>query len=268
MIESTDGAAISARIAPQPKTAPLVNGGGLKALPTRPRLGDEVTKYLRDALWSGLFATGTRMNLEELAAQLGVSTMPVREALQTLATEGLVESHPRRGFWVAPLRGNDVFDVFRVHAYVAGLLAEEAARSISSDDVELLRATDRKMQALATSKKRGPQVSRDFEGLNYAFHRRINHASDSPRLRWFLRACERNVPRHFYGAIPGYLETAVADHPGIIEALARRDAPGARLAMEQHVARVGGRIFENLARNAELGATRKPAGSIGLAKLR
>lgn len=269
MIEPTDenGSEVTARES-RPRARPTANGGPLKPLPIRPRLGDEVTKYLRDALWSGLFATGTRMNLEELAIQLGVSTMPVREALQTLATEGLLESHPRRGFWVAPLRGNDVSDVFRVHAFVAGLLAEEAARSISDADLEHLGAIDDKMQTLASSRKRGPQGSREFEELNYAFHRLINHASDSPRLRWFLRACERNVPRRFYGAIPGYLETAVADHPGIIEALERRDTAEARLSMEQHVARVGARILDNLARSAELGAMRKPDGPPGLAKLR
>ncbi len=239
----------------------------VKTLPARPRLGDEVTKYLRDALWSGVFATGTRMNLEELAGQLGVSTMPVREAFQALATEGLLESRPRRGFWVAPLRGNDINDVFRIHAYVAGLLAEEAAKSITPERLEELRSTDQRMRALASRKTRGPRVTQEFEDLNYLFHRIINTASDSPRLRWFLRACERNVPRHFYGTIPGYIETAVTDHPGIIQALEQRDASRAREEMEQHVARVGTRILENLARSAEVGAQRAPW-HVGLAKLR
>ena len=70
------------------------------SLDGRPKLGREVTRILRDAIMSGKFSPGQRMMVDELARQLGVSTMPIREALVTLAGEGLVDELARRGFQV------------------------------------------------------------------------------------------------------------------------------------------------------------------------
>ena len=79
----------------------------------RKKLGEETTRYLRDALLSGQYATGDRMAVHQLAESLGVSTMPVREALVTLANEGLLEVIPRRGFRVATMGLRDIEDAFK-----------------------------------------------------------------------------------------------------------------------------------------------------------
>src|ERR1700676_4792896 len=105
----------------------------------RKKLGEETTRYLRDALLSGQYTTGERMAVHQLAESLGVSTMPVREALVTLANEGLLEVIPRRGFRVATLGLRDVEDAFRVQAFVAGLLIEEAAPIIPPATIADLR---------------------------------------------------------------------------------------------------------------------------------
>jgi DNA-binding GntR family transcriptional regulator len=92
----------------------------------RRNLGEEVTRYMRNALLSGRYRAGAKMAVNPLAQTFKTSSMPVREALLTLAGEELLEANPRRGVQVARTSVRDVQDVFVVHAFVAGLLAEEA----------------------------------------------------------------------------------------------------------------------------------------------
>jgi DNA-binding GntR family transcriptional regulator len=211
----------------------------------RPKLGEECARHLRDLLMSGTYRAGGRLVVEELAQQLGVSAMPVREALIALANEGLVEVLPRRGFRVARIERRDVDDVFRVHSFVAGLLVEAAAAEISDDDVERLRGTQRDIERAAADGAAPDRAAR-IEQLNFRFHRAVNHVPDAGRLRWFLRAATRYVPRHFYESIPGWIDATVQDHPPIIEALADRDAARARRLMEAHVRSAGRMVVAHL----------------------
>jgi DNA-binding GntR family transcriptional regulator len=212
----------------------------------RKKLGEETTRYLRDALLSGQYATGERMAVHQLADSLGVSTMPVREALVTLANEGLLEVIPRRGFRVAPMVVRDLEDAFRVHAFVAGLLIEEAAPIIPATTVaELRRIQDSIMETFGSGLE-GIQLARRVEELNFKFHRTINHVPDAKRLRWFLRASTRYVPRRFYETVPGWTEATRDRHSAIIDALEARDARTARRLMELHMLEAGRLVREHL----------------------
>lgn len=201
----------------------------------RDNLGAEVARYLRDSLMSGRYAPGERLRVEDLASEMGVSTMPIREALLTLANEGLLVGKPRRGFRVAELQLQDAEDVYSVHAYLAGRLAERAATKVTDETISELRELQEQLEQAAADSAPTAVV----EQLNYEFHRRINRCSESPRLEWFLRAAARYIPRHFYEDIPEWTQTSVADHPAIINALERHDGAKARKLMEQHVEKAG-----------------------------
>jgi DNA-binding GntR family transcriptional regulator len=215
----------------------------------RKKLGEETTRYLRDALLSGQYATGERMAVHQLAESLGVSTMPVREALVTLANEGLLEVIPRRGFRVATMGSRDVEDAFRVHAHVAGLLIEEAAPIIPAATIAELRRIQDAILESFTEPRDDRQLARRVEELNFKFHRTINHVPDAKRLRWFLRAATRYVPRRFYETIPGWTEATRDRHGSIIDALEARDASEARRLMELHVIEAGRLVREHLDTN-------------------
>jgi len=212
----------------------------------RKKLGEETTQYLRDALLSGQYATGDRMGVHQLAESLGVSTMPVREALLTLASEGLLEVSPRRGFRVAKLGLREVEDAFRVHAFVAGLLIAEAAPIISVATIADLRRIQALIVASFGHSTDELQLARRVEELNFRFHRTINHVPDAKRLRWFLRAATRYVPRRFYETIPAWNEATRDRHGAIIDALEARDASEARKLMEAHVIEAGALVREYL----------------------
>jgi DNA-binding GntR family transcriptional regulator len=211
----------------------------------RKKLGEETTRYLRDALLSGQYATGERMAVHQLAEWLGVSTMPVREALVTLANEGLLEVIPRRGFRVATLGLRDVEDAFRVHAFVAGLLIEEAAPIIPAATIAELRRIQESILETFAESLDDRQLAHRVEELNFKFHRTINHVPNAKRLRWFLRAATRYVPRRFYETIPGWNEATRDRHSAIIDALEARDAGEARRLMEQHVIEAGRLVREH-----------------------
>jgi DNA-binding GntR family transcriptional regulator len=214
------------------------------ALAPRLKLGDEVTRHLRDAIMSGEYAAGQRIRVEELASRLDVSTMPAREALTALAIEGLLESLPRRGYRVVKLTRQEIEDVFLVHAFVAGVLAERAARVMTPETVAKMRSMHVSVQHVAKLRISLSSRAARIEEVNFEFHRLVNRVPDSPRLRWFLRAATRYVPRHYYQSIPTWTDATVADHPAIIDALERHDAKLARRLMEQHITRAGQLVVE------------------------
>jgi DNA-binding GntR family transcriptional regulator len=233
------------------------------SLGDRPKLGEEATRYLRDALMSGAFRPGDRMGVEDLARRMGVSAMPVREALVTLANEGLLEVLPRRGFRVARISRSDIRDVFRVHAFVAGLLAEAAAPLVDERVLGELREIESELERLSRETAASDARSTLVEELNFRFHRTINQLPDAARLRWFLRAATRYVPRHFYESIPGWLDTTVTDHPRILEALEQRDGARARQLVEHHVRSAGELILSHLDQRGMWADETAPDGAVG-----
>ncbi|MEI7717688.1 MAG: GntR family transcriptional regulator, partial [Mycobacterium sp.] len=104
----------------------------------RPQLSDDVARLIRARIFDGTYAAGAYIRLELLAAELGISVTPVREALFALRAEGLIDQQPRRGFRVLPVTGRDVTDVANVQAHVGGELAARAAVRITDEQVHEL----------------------------------------------------------------------------------------------------------------------------------
>ena len=84
--------------------------------------------------------------------------------------------------------------------------------------------------------------------LNFEFHRTVNRIPDADRLRWFLRAATRYIPRRFYNDIPGWLDATVAEHPALLDALERHDPAAAQALTVAHVSRAGELVVAHLAK--------------------
>ena len=124
---------------------------------------------LRAMIFSGELQAGQPMRQEEIARQLGVSRLPVREALNRLATEGLVELKPRRGYFVTSLNSDEIEDIFDMRAMLesrAGLLATERR---SKADADALDAVVRALDAALES----PIRFELWAELNLRFHTRL-----------------------------------------------------------------------------------------------
>ena len=85
-----------------------------------PSLKDSAADYLREQILTGQLTPGTKIDQDEISAALGISRLPVREALIQLANEGLVDAVPRRGAFVASLERADIVDHYRVSSGLVG----------------------------------------------------------------------------------------------------------------------------------------------------
>ncbi|MBV9089583.1 MAG: GntR family transcriptional regulator [Mycobacteriaceae bacterium] len=195
----------------------------------RPQLSDDVARYVRQRIFEGTYGAGEYVRLEQVAAELGISVTPVREALLQLRAEGLLVQQPRRGFMVLPVTGRDIADVSDVQAHIGGELAARAATRITEEQLRKLTAIQ---AALEDAYGRD-----DHDGavrLNHEFHRAINVAADSPKLSQMMSQITRYAPESVFPTVAGWPAQSVKDHRRVLAALAQRDARRARSAMSEH----------------------------------
>src|SRR5579862_5634135 len=105
----------------------------------RRRAVDDVHQAIREAILDRRFPPQMRLNVEELASQLGVSLTPVRSAIQLLAAEGLVDVHSRSGTFVATLTRRDLEEIFDIRCALECLAAETALQHITEKEIERAR---------------------------------------------------------------------------------------------------------------------------------
>jgi DNA-binding GntR family transcriptional regulator len=197
----------------------------------RPHLSDEVARLIRTRIFDGIYAAGSYVRLDQLAAELGISVTPVREALFALRAEGLIVQQPHRGFVVLPVTGRDVTDVANVQAHVGGELAARAAINITDGQLRELK----QIQAELEEAYAGNDNARTVR-LNHEFHRAINVAADSPKLAQLMSQITRYAPESVFPAIEGWPEQSIKDHRRILSALKKHDDGLARAAMSEHLA--------------------------------
>lgn len=156
---------------------------------------------------------GNFIRLDEVAAELGVSVTPVREALLTLRGEGMVTLAPHRGYVVAPLDRVDVADLFWLQGEIAVKLALRVAEVITAEDLAELAWWNQQLRA-AVAAGDGAAVS-DAE---FGFHRFHNHLANSSKLAWFLLSATRYTPERLYANDPGWGSVATDSHDALIAA--------------------------------------------------
>lgn len=205
------------------------------------QLSEQVARHVREAIMVGELRASAYVRVEHLAARLGVSATPVREALMILQSEGTVVWEPRRGFRVVPLTRGDVEDLFAVQAHIAGELAARAAGVLPAGEVERLRGVQRDLEAAARTGD-----AANVDRLNHDIHRTINKAAGGHRLTSMLAMTVRYVPLEHFGRVEGWADASAHDHDAILAALAETDAEGARRAMADHIAHIGRLLLAHL----------------------
>lgn len=195
----------------------------------RPQLSDDVARYVRRRIFNGVFPAGEYLRLDQLAAEVGISVTPVREALLNLRAEGLLEQHPRRGFMVLEVTARDMADVAAVQAFIGGELAARAAERITPEQLDTLRAIQDELERTYEQ----PDLERTVR-LNHEFHRTINVAADSPKLTQFMSGITRYAPESVFPTLQGWPEQSTKDHRSVLTALERHDPELARAAMAEH----------------------------------
>jgi DNA-binding GntR family transcriptional regulator len=197
----------------------------------RPQLSEDVARYVRKRIFDGTYSAGEYVRLDQLAAELGISVTPVREALFELRAEGLLAQQPRRGFVVLPVTGRDLADVANLQAHVGGELAARAADNIDDDQLRELKD----IQAELEEAYAGNDIERTVR-LNHDFHRAINVAAGSPKLAQMMSQITRYAPESVFPVIAGWPAQSIKDHRRVLSALAKHDGELARKTMSDHLA--------------------------------
>ena len=206
-------------------------------LPAEPRVTHRtkqefVYRTLRRAILRCELLPGERLVIEDLAARLDVSSIPVREALQLLQSEGLVDAVPHAGATVAPLSRESIIDVFTILEGLQIVAARLAAERATPDDhaqlVALLQAMD---LAAATQRE-------EWCELNARFHVTIARATRLPMLQQMTeQAFDRwdRTRRFFFSDVLAIrVPQAQSEHHAIVDALRGRDAEALTVLMREH----------------------------------
>jgi DNA-binding GntR family transcriptional regulator len=208
-------------------------------------LADAAAEKLRGLIGDGTLAPGERLTEAELSASLGISRIPVREALRALAAEGIVTIEPHKGAVVTPVTPEEVDEVFPVLAALEGAAGELAATRMGEAEREELAALHQAMLAAHRAGRR-----KQFLAHNEAIHDRIVAAAANPTLASLHRALSLRLKRIRYVAQveERSWDRSVAEHAAMMEALSRRDGPALGAALREHLASKRAAVREAVAR--------------------
>ena len=220
---------------------------------TRPQLSEDVARFVRKRIFDGAYSAGEYVRLDQLAAELGISVTPVREALFELRAEGLLAQQPRRGFVVLPVTGRDLADVANVQAHVGGELAARAAIRIGDDQLRELREIQTQLEN-AYARGDDERAVR----LNHDFHRAINVAADSPKLAQLMSQVTRYAPESVFPSIAGWPDQSIRDHRRVLAALEKHDDELARKAMSEHLAAGAAPLIDHLIERGVIDGASRP----------
>jgi DNA-binding GntR family transcriptional regulator len=217
----------------------------VRTLPVdKTRLLTSVYDALKERIMDQVEPPGARLNIDALAAELGVSPTPVREALTRLTAERLVTSEPYKGFRVTPLLSPEqVVDLMHVRRLIETDAARLAAPRIRTPDIlSLERIISDSNRIDASSWSHG---YKHFSQLDESFHETLLAMADNPFLITAFKSLHVHLELgRFYVVfqMTDHHETCV-EHESILRALGARDAEGAAAAVEEHLHNTELRIF-------------------------
>lgn len=218
---------------------------------------------LREMLLRGDFRPGERISELPLAARLGVSRTPVRLALERLALEGMLDPAAGGGFSVRTYTLVEIWDAIELRSLLEGTAARLAAERLTHPrELDVLRTYKDQMAALPHQPRKTAEPNLEFllrySDLNNKFHAALVELSRSTMLQWTLARLQ-SVPFASPSAtiipegLETYLDVALEQHDGIVDAIGRMDGDRAETIAREH-ARLGRKNLEIALRNAMPGA--------------
>ncbi len=216
---------------------------------------------LREMLLEGRFQAGERIREVPLAAELGVSRIPLRLVLERLAHEGLLNVRPTRGFVAQRFSTTDIYDAIELRGLLEGMAARLTAEKVQdSADTTRLQSFHNDLVRVVRRRKLTLACLEQYMELNGKFHAEILRLSDSRMLQ---RAMEHVCSLPF--ASPSafvsrqYLapeswdlfRIAIDQHQGIVDAIINREAARAETLAREH-ARVARRNLDSALKNGEI----------------
>lgn len=206
-------------------------------------LHDQVANRVRDLIIEAVLEPGSRIDEAKLIRDLGVSRTPFREALRTLAAEGLVTIKPSKGAVIRRLTPEDVHSMLEVLSELEKLAGRLACKRATDDEVDDLVALHEHMMEHYAKRDRMP-----YYKLNQEFHSRLAALSGNEPLQEMQNNLQARLKRIRYigNESPESWAGAVADHEHMITALRARDGEALGDAMWTHLQRTWDRVKDRV----------------------
>lgn len=214
-----------------------------------------VEAQLRSAILIGELAPGERLLTAQLAERFSVSPTPLREALQRLAGEGLVEFLPQRGAAVAPLSAADCAEITELRALLEPLTVRHAIGRGNEEWLTRVKRASGVLLAAWGARRHDPQAS---EHAYRAFYDEVASACESERLRRFARVVREQEARYRLATIESADRKALArEHRSLLKAIVAGDELLAGEAIEREVAALSAHYLDAVAPGI---SRKKPSG--------
>ncbi|MGP0030111.1 MAG: GntR family transcriptional regulator [Acidimicrobiales bacterium] len=226
---------VSAAGSPRGK-APGQSPDGRGSKIVRTPSGEHIATHIRRLIFEGELRPGMRVPQDAIANDLGVSRIPVREALIVLEREGWVTNEMHRGAFINALDEQSVHDHYELFGLIYGFAAKRALVR-GPADLALHLADIQARFARTTS----PEEMYD---LSIAFHGSIVRATASPRITVALRALSALVPGNFFELVPDAVEVERRGLAAIVRAMQQKDGEKASAEYMKMMRRVGNKVAQ------------------------
>jgi DNA-binding GntR family transcriptional regulator len=210
----------------------------------RETLGAKVYDSLRDRILRGEFSEGARLVQSPLSEEMGVSRIPVRDALKRLENEGLVVGDEIGRYTVVPFSAQDADEIYAIRRRLEPFAVERAAQAITGEAL-----SDVKMLYEDLSKAARRRQLQRYTELNVKFHMTIYEASGMRRLVRIIRGLWLGVPPLTPIVLEGRISRSQKEHEEIVNRLAARDGAGAARALDRHIENAADELRETMAKN-------------------
>lgn len=206
-------------------------------------LHEQIASQIRDMIIEGYLKSGDRIDEVSLATKLGVSRTPFREALRTLAAEGLIDSKRSRGSVVRTLTPKDVHDMLELLGHIEALAGKLVCENASDKQIAEMLDLHEEMLGLWRSRRR-----MEYYKLNQDFHSRLSLYCGNQILAETQANLQARLKRiRFLGTRTyDYWDIAVEEHEEMAAALRVRDGDRLGEAMKQHLTGAWERVQEKL----------------------
>jgi DNA-binding GntR family transcriptional regulator len=200
---------------------------------------DQLVDLLRDDIVRGSFEPGEHLRLENIATRFDVSTMPVREALRDLESEGLVTIYPHRGAVVTELTAEDLQDIYDIRATLEEMATRLAVPRMTTSALKELESFIEQMDG-----QLGHVAA--LVKLNHQFHSTLYAKSGRRHLCELTRALRYRTQHYLHAYMDdlGSMAHAQGEHRAILEACQSGDAEKAATLVGEHVAEVARAIID------------------------
>lgn len=192
-------------------------------------LGHRTYQAIVEGIRDGIFVPGERLREEEVAARLGVSRTPVREAMGRLLEKGLLQAGPGRGLSIANLGVDQIFELYAFRAELEGLVARFAAQHATEAEISNLR----RLNGLFEVAESAGEAAR----INREFHARLYDAARNRYLNAAVEDLHESIALLSQTTFsqPGRTEVAAREHKLILDLIAARDGVAAADAARAHI---------------------------------